>query len=515
VDFGAVSIFDTATVAVKTHNDGSDTLVVSRVIGTDAMFCVQSTLPLYVAPQDSASMILGFHNATKGIYNRTLTVVHNDAPNNPAYLNLSATSFAPNRLHVVSTSGLQYGSIGLPFAISNTEQFVGFQFDVTLPTEIVFQPNTVQLSSRAQGHTVSSSVLPNGDVRIIAFSFSQSPFVGDSGEVVRFNVYLGGDSGTFPIELKNVVIGNAANQNIASGFDDGTVTIIAPPVAPQLIAPANHAIHQPIALTFIWDGGAESESYRLQVAADSTFSTPAFDDSSLTSTSIQVGPLSNLTTYYWRVKGKNVAGWGPYSPVWNFTTLPPPPAQVSLLLPADDAVISSDSVFFIWNVSSPQVDRYWFEIATDSLFASRVVDSTLTDTTKLLHQFINNQKYWWKVRAGNVAGWGEFSAIRSFRVLITSVREISDLPLEYVLLQNYPNPFNPTTTIEYQLPEDGHVRLGVFDILGREVASLVNQPEQAGTYMIPFDAGRLASGVYFYRIEAGLLTSVKKMLVLK
>lgn len=88
-------------------------------------------------------------------------------------------------------------------------------------------------------------------------------------------------------------------------------------------------------------------------------------------------------------------------------------------------------------------------------------------------------------------------------------------PERYALDQNYPNPFNPTTIIQYQLPEDGHVVLKVYDVLGREVATLVNEAKEAGYYKVEYRASQLASGVYFYRLDAGSFTSVKKLLLLK
>ncbi len=94
-------------------------------------------------------------------------------------------------------------------------------------------------------------------------------------------------------------------------------------------------------------------------------------------------------------------------------------------------------------------------------------------------------------------------------------REPSPLPKMYSLEQNYPNPFNPATTIRYSVPNAGVVSLKVYNILGQEVATLVSQRQSAGTYTVTFQAGRYASGVYFYRLTAGSFNSVKKMLLLK
>jgi hypothetical protein len=83
------------------------------------------------------------------------------------------------------------------------------------------------------------------------------------------------------------------------------------------------------------------------------------------------------------------------------------------------------------------------------------------------------------------------------------------------LRQNYPNPFNPTTKIQYELPSTEHVNLMVYDILGKEVAQLVDEIQEGGYYEIPFSAERLATGVYFYRLVAGKFTSVQKMMIIK
>ena len=89
------------------------------------------------------------------------------------------------------------------------------------------------------------------------------------------------------------------------------------------------------------------------------------------------------------------------------------------------------------------------------------------------------------------------------------------VPHSFSLSQNYPNPFNPATTINFSLPASTHVTLNVFDILGREVATLVDEDEPAGVNSVRFDASRLSSGVYYYRVMAGSFVAVKQMLLLR
>ena len=89
------------------------------------------------------------------------------------------------------------------------------------------------------------------------------------------------------------------------------------------------------------------------------------------------------------------------------------------------------------------------------------------------------------------------------------------IPKTYALYQNYPNPFNPTTVIRYDLPASSNVRLMVYDMLGREVATLVDQTQQAGSKSAVFNAVNLPSGIYFYRLRAGTFTETRKLLLLR
>jgi photosystem II stability/assembly factor-like uncharacterized protein len=100
--------------------------------------------------------------------------------------------------------------------------------------------------------------------------------------------------------------------------------------------------------------------------------------------------------------------------------------------------------------------------------------------------------------------------------IVTGVKDkTNETPSKYTLEQNYPNPFNPTTIIKYDMPESGFVSLKVYDILGREVQTLVNGNKIKGTYEVSFNGSNLASGVYLYKLKAGNFTSIKKMILIK
>jgi hypothetical protein len=88
-------------------------------------------------------------------------------------------------------------------------------------------------------------------------------------------------------------------------------------------------------------------------------------------------------------------------------------------------------------------------------------------------------------------------------------------PALFSLEQNYPNPFNPGTSIKYSIPQDGMVNLAIYNILGEKVLTLVNQNMSVGNYEVKFDASHYASGIYFYRLDAGIYSSIKKMILMK
>ncbi len=101
-----------------------------------------------------------------------------------------------------------------------------------------------------------------------------------------------------------------------------------------------------------------------------------------------------------------------------------------------------------------------------------------------------------------------------YQTIVGGIQTI-EIPNYYSLAQNYPNPFNPTTSIKFSVPTPEMVTLKVYDVLGKEVAVLVNEMKQPGFHTVDFDASRLASGIYFYRIDAGQFSSVKRMVLVK
>ena len=111
--------------------------------------------------------------------------------------------------------------------------------------------------------------------------------------------------------------------------------------------------------------------------------------------------------------------------------------------------------------------------------------------------------------------WGDPSLFPKFDITVDVEDIVNEIPNNYLLFQNYPNPFNPSTKIKYQITDLSFVTLKVFNVLGKEVATLVNEEKPVGSYKVDFNAGNLTSGIYFYTLSAGSFKETKKMLLIK
>ena len=162
--------------------------------------------------------------------------------------------------------------------------------------------------------------------------------------------------------------------------------------------------------------------------------------------------------------------------------------------------------------------KYNLQIAEDSLFSSIAFDTTLTDTTLQLDDpLAANTSYYWHVNAININGDSSCSLNANFSTgtAVGIINEINNIPKVFALSQNYPNPFNPSTIINYEIPESGLVTIKIYDVLGREVSTIVNEEKSPGRYKVKFNGSNLASGLYLYRITSGNFSETKKMLLMK
>ncbi len=115
-----------------------------------------------------------------------------------------------------------------------------------------------------------------------------------------------------------------------------------------------------------------------------------------------------------------------------------------------------------------------------------------------------------EIKSGGWSYWKD-----SKQVVVGVEEELNELPTEYLLSQNYPNPFNSSSIIKYSIPKSSHITLKIFNILGKEITTLVNEEKFVGTYEVNWNAENLTSGVYFYKLQAGEFVQTRKMILLK
>jgi len=148
----------------------------------------------------------------------------------------------------------------------------------------------------------------------------------------------------------------------------------------------------------------------------------------------------------------------------------------------------------------------------------KITFSDATDTTFKILNDMNNQVFDFlfdKEPVNLFFDSGFNIVLKSESTILVSVEDNNQTPMEFNLEQNYPNPFNPSTTIKFNIPEQEFVSLKIYDVMGNEVEVLLNEDKQAGSHNIEFDASRLASGTYFYKLQAGSYVDIKKMVLLK
>lgn len=196
----------------------------------------------------------------------------------------------------------------------------------------------------------------------------------------------------------------------------------------------------------------------------------------------------------------------------NFILGPKIPSVVSPNL----AVDQPRNPILIWR-ASPSASSYRVQVSLNSVFSSTVIDTTVADTTVQLKTLEPNTRYYWRVNASSDKGTSDYSTIASFITgdKVVSVNDFDNLPNDYELLQNYPNPFNPSTTISFKLPQKSFVRLQLFDMLGKVVMNIAEGEYEAGKHNVELNVPHLSSGIYFYKINAGQFSQVKKLILMK
>jgi chitinase len=193
------------------------------------------------------------------------------------------------------------------------------------------------------------------------------------------------------------------------------------------------------------------------------------------------------------------------------------PKSPSLLRPLNNETEDSASILMNWNPVD-SATSYSLQISLNENFSNFILNKTgINQTEFVMNGLVNDTVYYWRVNAANLNGNSNWSEIWSFKTNLTPTiieGKYLNEPEKYEL-ENYPNPFNPSTTIQYSIPKSTFVKLKVYNMLGEQIALLVNENKSPGTHKIKFMASNLPSGIYFYELETNNHVEVNKMQLLK
>ncbi|MEQ8526114.1 MAG: T9SS type A sorting domain-containing protein [Gracilimonas sp.] len=271
--------------------------------------------------------------------------------------------------------------------------------------------------------------------------------------------------------------------------------------------------------TFSWEEAFLADHYQLQISDNEDFSPVKFNITDIDTTTYTLKePLEYLSYYHWRVRGTNADEMGPWSEPSEFITIIERPEVVELKTPEDEAEDASTKPFFSW-YETKRAENYRLQLASDEEFEEVIFDSTFiaTDSSLTFEKNLpSKQQLFWRMQATNIGGNSDWSEERSFKAVRSPVRKSAfSNNLEYKLEQNYPNPFNPITFIRYSIPEATHVEIEVLNMLGQTVATLEDDYKSAGWHTVTFDASKLSSGFYIYRIKTEDFSASRKLSLVK
>lgn len=193
------------------------------------------------------------------------------------------------------------------------------------------------------------------------------------------------------------------------------------------------------------------------------------------------------------------------------------PVTPTPLLPLNNSLNQPINPYFLWDSNFYAVS-YRIQLSTDAGFGTLTYDTTVANTPFIIRQGVlgNNIKYYWRLKAYNTLGESQWSTVFNFTVMPVGIISLpGEIPNEYKLFDNYPNPFNASTKIRFQLAEGGFVNLRVYDVSGKELASIVKKRLSAGQYESIWNAVKIPSGIYFFVLEINGFRFTNRAVILK
>ena len=235
LNFGEISLLDTLNLSLNIGNNGNDTLEIGQIAFTDTSFWTTITFPQSIIPSQQLSIPVFFSNILEGNYQGLMRIYSNDPDESPFDVTLQGITFSPNYMIVKDTIATPGDTVLVKIDVDNYDEFVAFQFDLNFFNMLTYIDNSAELTDRAQDHILVESLLDSTNLRVIVYSMSQSPFIGNSGTVlaIQFIVDENCPSANLALTLSNAIIGDASSNNILRDVQNGEVVVIIPPREPQ------------------------------------------------------------------------------------------------------------------------------------------------------------------------------------------------------------------------------------------------------------------------------------------
>ncbi len=412
------------------------------------------------------------------------------------------------RVSINETIGVIGDTVDIPIYISpmtTSLQVLSLQATISYDSSIMHAIGIINTGTVSSGWTFSANISGNQTV----FAGAGSSPLSGSGILckMRFVVPAYATSGSSNgIYFQQFMFneGKPRAQTINGSITISSVGLPATPTNLNAVA-VNYG-----RIDLSWQDNATNETgYTLQRTSDTTSTWSTLQVFAANTTTDSDSGLIDGTKYFYRVFASNTGGNSGFSNVSSAITPMRPPTTLTA------AQIAGEKIKLTWQDNSSTELGYYIERKLGSSGTYAVLDSvganatTFTDSTGT-----PGNKYFYRVRGYNSVVTSAYS--NEVNLTLTGIKsDRPGVPDKFDVSQNYPNPFNPSTKITYQLSAAGHVTLKIFDALGREVATLVNENLAAGYYDATFNADRLPSGIYLYRLTANGYVSVKKMLMIK
>jgi hypothetical protein len=373
-------------------------------------------------------------------------------------------------------------------------------------------------SNAPAGQFVASA--NNGEMAI-SWMNTQSIY-SDSSAIVKLNFQYNGGATDMVVNTAKCEIADSMGNKIYAEFVDGRVELDVPAVFTTVMKDGTFDEGKKIQFSFKANdpNNTEKLKYALVVkpagatidSASGLFTwTPDYKAAqtnngkyTVVASVSKVNFTTNTDTIHITIKDVNQA------PVFKIVPTPSKKDSIILWLHCVSHEPYVKNYQFTYKAEDPDGDKITYSVAGGP---SATIDSTG------LYQFAPRANYQFKsyiiISATDSKGAVTKDSTLLYVKVMDDVPNDPGVPTSYEMTQNFPNPFNPTTTIQYSIPNESKVTLKVYNLIGQEVATLVNKVQATGNYNVNFDAANLPSGIYIYRLQAGTYTQVRKMTLLK